>query len=317
MEFALIDRIRRRAAARGDVVLGIGDDAALLRPAAGCELVATCDTLNAGVHFPSETVPFDLGWKTLAVSLSDLAAMGAEPAWCLLSLSLPQPDAAWLDAFLDGLLELAVDHGIALVGGDTTHGPLSIALTALGQVPAGAALRRDGACVGDDIWVTGVPGEAAQALAQWRSGVPVDATLRARLDRPTPRVAAGLALRGLATACIDVSDGLSADLGHVLRASGVGATLALEALPCSAALALLGRDERRALQAGGGDDYELCFTAPPARRADVLSRLAACTTPVSRIGVVVAGDAPRWVDAEGRTWCPPRAGWQHFLESPA
>jgi thiamine-monophosphate kinase len=317
MEFDLVARIRQRAPARADVALGIGDDAALLRPTPGHELVVTADTLNSGVHFPPGTAPADLGWKTLAVSLSDLAAMGAQPRWCLLSLSLPQADVAWLDALLDGLLALADAHDVTLVGGDTTRGPLSLSLTALGEVPAGAALRRDGARVGDEVWITGAPGDAALALAQWRAGGARDPLLRARLDRPTPRVAAGLALRGLASACIDVSDGLAADLGHVLRASGVGAQLQLAALPRSPALGALDDDAAWAHQVGGGDDYELCFTAPAARRADVEAALARAGTPGTCIGTIEAGSTLRLLDRSGRAWIPPHAGWQHFAEPAA
>ncbi|MGB3394318.1 MAG: thiamine-phosphate kinase, partial [Stenotrophomonas sp.] len=166
-EFGLIDHIARRARARADVVLGIGDDAALLQPPPGRQLAVTADTLNAGVHFPSETLPADIGWKVLAVNLSDLAAMGAAPLWCTLSLSLPQADAGWLEDFIDGFFALADASGIALVGGDTTRGPLSLSITAMGAVPAGQALRRDGARVGDDIWISGTPGEAAGALRLW------------------------------------------------------------------------------------------------------------------------------------------------------
>ncbi len=210
-EFDLIARIRQRVATRDDVVLGIGDDAAVLRAPAGRELVVAMDTLNAGVHFPAETAPADIGWKALAVNLSDLAAMAAEPAWCTLSLSLPQADQAWLDAFLDGFLGLAAQHGVALVGGDTTRGPLSVCATVHGWVEPGRALRRDGAQVGDTVWVSGTLGDAAGALAQWREGAAMDGFLRERLNRPTPRLALLPALR-LAHAGIDVSDGLLADL---------------------------------------------------------------------------------------------------------
>ncbi|HHW4679866.1 MAG TPA: thiamine-phosphate kinase, partial [Xylella taiwanensis] len=169
LEFDLIARLRARICGRRDVLLGVGDDAALLQPPLGEQLVVTTDTLNAGVHFPVETHPEDLGWKTLAVNLSDLAAMGATPRWCTLSLSLLQADMAWLDAFADGFFALADLHGIVLVGGDTTYGPLATSVTAIGSVPPGMALRRDGACIGDDIWVSGRPGEAAAALALWRA----------------------------------------------------------------------------------------------------------------------------------------------------
>ena len=216
-EFDLIARIRARAATRGDVILGIGDDAALLQPPAGMQLVVAMDTLNSGVHFPPETAAADIGWKALAVNLSDLAAMGAQPAWCTLSLSLPDADAGFVDGFVDGFLELAERHGVALVGGDTTRGPLSVCVTVHGFVEPGTALRRAGARAGDEIWISGTVGDAAAALAQWRAGRGADAALRSRLDRPIPRVALGRALRGIASSCIDVSDGLAADLGHICR----------------------------------------------------------------------------------------------------
>ncbi len=313
-EFDLIERIRRRAATRGDVVLGIGDDAAVLAVPRDRQLVVAMDTLNAGVHFPDGTAPADLGWKSLAVNLSDLAAMGAAPAWCTLSLSLPSADAGWIDAFLDGFLALADAHGVALVGGDTTRGPLSVCVTAHGLVAPGAALRRAGARVGDDVWVTGTLGDAAGALAQWRAGGARDAALRERLDRPMPRVAFGVGLVGLAHACIDVSDGLLADLGHVLAASGVGAEVQLDALPSSTALArAFDAPARRALQAAGGDDYELCFTAPPGAR-DAIDALASAThVPATRIGGIVAGEGVRAVDGDGAAWAPPARGYQHFV----
>ena len=232
-EFELISRIRERVASRDDVVLGIGDDAALLLPPAGMQLVVAMDTLNEGVHFPAGTAPSAIGWKALAVNLSDLAAMGATPAWCTLSLSLPEPDAGFIDGFLDGFLQLAQRHDVALVGGDTTRGPLSVCVTVHGFVEPGQALRRDGARVGDEVWVSGTLGDAAAALAQWRGGDAMDASLRERLDRPTPRLALGRALRGIATACIDVSDGLLADLAHVCKASGVGAEVDAAALPAA------------------------------------------------------------------------------------
>jgi len=312
MEFSLIHRIRRRAATRGDVVLGIGDDAALLRPPVGEVLVVSADTLNAGVHFPPETGAADIGWKALAVNLSDLAAMGATPAWMTLSLSLPAADADWLDAFLDGFLALAAQHDVALVGGDTTRGPLSIAVTALGFVPDGAALRRSGAQPGDEVWITGVPGEAAAGLAQWRLGEPVDPHLRARLDRPTPRVAAGISLRAIASACIDVSDGLAADLGHLLDASGAGATLELARLPRSDALAALTDAARWGHQLAGGDDYELCFTAPAVQRERIVQALARCATPAQVIGRIEPDAGLRLLDPQGKAWIPATRGWDHF-----
>jgi thiamine-monophosphate kinase len=310
LEFSLIARIRRRAASRDDVVLGIGDDAALLAVPAGQLLVAAQDTLNIGVHFPTDTAAAAIGWKALAVNLSDLAAMGAEPAWCLLSLSLPAPDEAWLDGFLDGFCALADQHRVALVGGDTTRGPLSVSLAIHGFVPPGQALTRHGAQPGDEIWVTGTLGDAAAALAD---GAGADPLLRARLERPTPRLAAGRALRGLASACIDVSDGLLADLGHVLDASAVGAELELARLPCSPALAA-GREPaaRWPLQLAGGDDYELCFSAPLARHDVVRAALLAGGTEASVIGRITATPGCRVRAPDGSDWQPPARGYQHF-----
>ena len=312
-EFDLIARIRARCASRDDVALGIGDDAALLQPPADLQLAVAMDTLNAGVHFPHETSPADIGWKALAVNLSDLAAMGATPAWCTLSLSLPQGDGAWIDAFLDGFLELADAHRVALVGGDTTRGPLSVCVTAHGLVEPGMALRRDGARVGDEIWVSGTLGDAAGALAQWQSAGDGDALLRARLDRPTPRVALGRALRGIANACIDVSDGLLADLGHVCAGSGVGAGVEIAALPSSDALRTTFEAERcRLLQAGGGDDYELCFTAPASAHEAVRKAASAAATAVSCIGRIEEGAGVTARLADGGAWLAPSAGWRHF-----
>jgi thiamine-monophosphate kinase len=312
-EFDLIARIRARVATRADVVLGIGDDAALLAPPPGRQLVVTADTLNDGVHFPRGTSPADVGWKALAVNLSDLASMGAEPAWCTLSLSLPQSDPAWIEGFLDGFLDLAGQHGIALVGGDTTRGPLSIAVTAMGLVEPGRALRRDGARVGDEVWVTGTLGDAAGGLALLgREPVPA---LRARLDRPTPRVAAGRALAGIATACVDVSDGLLADLGHVCARSHVAARIDVDALPASAALReAFGEADRIALQASGGDDYELCFTAPADAGADIGAVSAQLGVRFTRIGRIVAGEGVHPVDAKSQPWSSPRRGYDHFAE---
>ena len=312
-EFDLIARIRARAGSRGDVVLGIGDDAALLQPPAGMQLVVAMDTLNSGVHFPPATAPADIGWKALAVNLSDLAAMGALPAWCTLSLSLPEASDAFVDGFLDGFLELARQHDVALVGGDTTRGPLSVCVTAHGLVEPGMALRRDGARVGDEIWVSGTLGDAAGALAQWQSAEDGDALLRARLDRPTPRVALGRALRGIANACIDVSDGLLADLGHVCAGSGVGAGVEIAALPSSDALRTTFEAERcRLLQAGGGDDYELCFTAPASAHEAVRKVASAAATAVSCIGRIEEGAGVTARLADGGVWLAPSAGWRHF-----
>jgi thiamine-monophosphate kinase len=313
-EFDLIARIRRRVGGRDDVILGIGDDAAILRLPAGRDLVVAMDTLNAGVHFPEDTAPADIGWKALAVNLSDLAAMAAEPAWCTLSLSLPASDTSWVDGFLDGFLDLAAQHGVALVGGDTTRGPLSVCVAAHGLLAPRGALRRDAARVGDDIWITGTLGDAAGALRQWQSGDAPDPALRARLDRPTPRLAAGRALAGIAHACIDVSDGLLADLGHICAASRVGARIEIDALPASDALrAAFAVDALRNLQAAGGDDYELCFSAPKTARPAIEDALAQCDVAATRIGVLVAADEGIVArDREGLVWTPPRRGYAHF-----
>jgi thiamine-monophosphate kinase len=311
-EFDLIERIRRRVAARPDVLLGIGDDAALLQPPVGMHLVVAMDTLNSGVHFPPETAPADIGWKALAVNLSDLAAMGASPAWCTLSLSLPDASTGFVEGFLDGFLALAAHHDVALVGGDTTRGPLSVCVAVHGFIEPGQALRRDGACVGDDLWVSGTLGDAAAALSQWQAGGAIDPALRLRLDRPTPRVSLGRALRGIAASCIDVSDGLLADLGHVCKASGVGAWLDVDGLPASPVLrASFDGEARRRLQATGGDDYELCFSAPASMREAVLEA-ASAHAQVTRIGRIVAGAGVSAVGLRGAAWQPSSAGFQHF-----
>ncbi|MCF7222079.1 thiamine-phosphate kinase [Marilutibacter chinensis] len=312
-EFELIDRIRARAAVRDDVILGIGDDAALLQVPPGRHLVVAMDTLNTGVHFPRDTAAADIGWKALAVNLSDLAAMGAEPAWCTLSLSLPESDEDWVDGFLDGFLALAAGHRVALVGGDTTRGPLSVCVTVHGFVEPGRALRRDAARVGDAVWISGTLGDAAAALALLDAAAPVPPPLRERLDRPQPRVGLGRSLAGIAHACIDVSDGLLADLDHVCAASGVGMRIALDALPASEALReACDATARAAFQAVGGDDYELAFSAPADADAAVLAAASAAGVAASRIGEVVTGERVRVFDAGGTEWQPPRRGYAHF-----
>lgn len=310
-EFALIELIRRRCGPRHDVVLGVGDDAALLALPPGSLLVVSTDTLNEGVHFLAGHGPQAIGHKSAAVNLSDLAAMGAEPAWCTLSLSLPEAEPAWLEGFLDGFLGLCELHGASLVGGDTTRGPLSICVTAMGSVPHGSALRRDAARVGDDIWVTGSLGDAAAAL---RLGDGADEYLRGRLLRPAPRVEAGMALRRLAHAAIDVSDGLLGDLGHVLHASSVGAELQLAALPASASLQAAFEDsvQRWNCQLCGGDDYELAFTADPSQRRQIEHDIEALGVRVSRVGCVLAEPGLRLLREDGTSWQPVGAAYQHF-----
>jgi len=326
-EFDLIAIIRQRcASARGDVVLGIGDDAALLAIPPGQMLAVSTDTLVAGVHFPHDTRPYDIGWKSLAVNLSDLAAMGATPTWATLALTVPAADAAWVGEFADGFAALAREFDVALVGGDTTQGPLCITVTIHGFIPSGAALLRSGARVGDGVYVTGTLGDAAaglrltQARASQRAAnlpapgpQPSALALIQRLNQPMPRVAPSLLLRGRANACIDVSDGLLADLGHVCTASGVGAEIEAEELPASEALLeLFERDTRGALQLAGGDDYELCFTMDEAHAAALLLDLARSGDAITKIGRIVAEPGIRVRDAEGKALAPPRAGWEHF-----
>lgn len=312
-EFDLIESIRARAGVRSDVILGIGDDGAVLRVPPGKQLVVAMDTLNPGVHFPAETAAADIGWKSLAVNLSDLAAMGAQPAWCTLSLSLPEAQQAWLNAFLDGFFALADLHGIALIGGDTTRGPLSVCVTVHGFIDEGRALRRDSAQLGDDIWVSGTLGDAAGALAQWRQKMIIAPELKARLDRPTPRIALGLALVGIANSAIDVSDGLLADLGHVCKRSSVAAEIDIANLPASDALRAAFEEEvRRTLQAAGGDDYELCFTAPQGMRAAVENMAVQEGTPVIRVGRIVEGNGVRALLGDGREWTSASDGYTHF-----
>lgn len=304
--------------ARPDVVLGIGDDAALLAPAAGNQLAVTSDTLIAGRHFPVDTAPFDIGWKALAVNLSDLAAMGARARWFTLALTLPDVDRPWLAGFAAGLQALAADADVALVGGDTTRGPLSVTITAIGEVPAGRALRRSGARLGDRIAVSGTLGDAAAALRQWQRGDAVVSDgqrgLRARLDRPTPRLALGLALRDLAHAAVDLSDGLAADLGHVLDASGVGAAIQAAQLPTSAELLIAepDADARQRLQLAGGDDYELCLTVPAPHWIAAQQAAAALGLSLTDIGEIVQTRGLSVYDVNGSPLRFTDAGYRHF-----
>ncbi|MEZ5439231.1 MAG: thiamine-phosphate kinase [Lysobacteraceae bacterium] len=312
-EFDLIECIRRRIGAQADVVLGIGDDAAIVTPLPDRQLVVCTDTLVKGVHYPPETRAADVGWKSLAVNLSDLAAMGARPRWVTLALTMPESSGGWLEEFLDGFLELAVTHGVALVGGDTTRGPESITVTAFGSVPPDQALRRDAAQLGDDLWVTGTLGDAALALQHWRETGRIDNDLlAARLNRPTPRIAFGLALRGIAHAAIDVSDGLLADAGHVARASSLGIELHTDALPASDELAAMSALARQGLQLAGGDDYELCFSAPVEKASQVQSVAAACDVRVTRIGRLVDGSGMRVLGPGGQVLSLSEQGYRHF-----
>jgi thiamine-monophosphate kinase len=324
-EFDLVALIRDRCAiAREDVRLGIGDDAALLAVPSGQLLAVSTDTLVVGVHFPQSSKAYDIGWKSLAVNLSDLAAMGATPAWAILALTLPQADSRWVGEFADGFAALAREFKLALVGGDTTQGPLSVTVTVHGFVPDGLALLRSGARAGDAIFVTGTLGDAAAGLRCLdKNDGEVDRLLSAppgsremlieRLNRPTPRVAQGLALRGRASACIDISDGLVADLGHICAASSVGAEIDVESLPSSSALlGLFDLGTRRALQMAGGDDYELCFTAAEADAPSLLGDLARSGCGATRIGRVVAAAGVHVRDSAGNPVAITRSGWEHF-----
>lgn len=309
-EFELIRRYFGALAPGGadaGVILGIGDDCALLQPPPGEVLALTTDMLVEGRHFAVAVDAADLGWKSLAVNLSDLAAMGAEPRWFTLALSLPQADPLWLSRFAAGLGEAASAGGIALVGGDTTRGPLTISITAAGSVPPAAALRRSGARAGDLVCVTGTLGDAAAALQGYDDAA---GWLSRRLHRPVPRLAEGRALRELANAAIDLSDGLAGDLRHVLRASGVGARIDVEALPQSAAFAAcVPPAHRLELQIAGGDDYELCLCLPPRQ---LEAARAACASGLTVIGALEAGEELLFVDRQGRARQAAVAGYRHF-----
>ena len=299
-EFEIIRRYFSRPARRA--VLGVGDDAALLAPSPGMELAVATDLLVGGRHFLPNDDPRLLGHKVLAVNLSDMAAMGATPRWAMLALALENADDAWLAAFSAGFYALADRFGVDLVGGDTTRGPLALCVAILGEVPAGSALRRDGARAGDDVWVSGELGGAAYALTN-----PADAAAAKRLHAPEPRVALGEALRGLASAAIDVSDGFAQDLGHILESSRVGAQVHYALLPkhriADPAL------ERRCVLSGG-DDYELAFTAPPAKRA-AIERLSG-EPKLTRVGTILAGPGKLQVlDERGAAMAIER-GYDHF-----
>ncbi len=320
MPLAEFDLIREffshSAAGRDDVVLGVGDDCALLQPPTGMELAITSDTLVEGVHFAVGADPEALGHKSLAVNLSDLAAMGAEPAWVTLALTLPSSDSNWLQAFSRGFLSLAKRHGVALIGGDTTSGPLSISVTAHGFVEPGAALRRSGASAGDHIYVTGSLGDAGLALLARQGDYTVESgmtQLEQRLDRPQPRLDVGRAMSHIASAAIDISDGLISDLGHICERSDIGARLFLDRIPISPQI-------KAYLQQGGswgtvvaaGDDYELCLTIPPDKEPLLQAIQADLDCDLVRVGEVVSGSGVTCVQCDGGAVLELDSGYQHF-----
>ncbi|MFN3749972.1 MAG: thiamine-phosphate kinase [Thiobacillus sp.] len=315
MEFDLITRHFTRATP--GAVLGVGDDCALLAPSPGMQLAVSSDMLLEGRHFSPQDGPAGLGHKALAVNLSDLAAMGATPRWATLSIALPVADEGWLAAFARGFFRIADQYGIELVGGDTTRGPLTLSITVIGEVPPGQALRRDGARPGDDVWVSGTLGTAAMALAYRQGRLFMEQIDAARvlpaLYLPTPRVELGLALRGIATSAIDISDGLLADLGHILERSRVGARLDFAALPTLPVVrAYLHEAIARDCVLAGGDDYELCFTAPAEKHDAVLAAAASAGVAVTRIGRITDTPGLSVVDADGAPLTIERTGYDHF-----
>ncbi len=324
MSSSEFDIIRRyftdQQPSRADVILGIGDDAALLRPSAGQSLVVSTDTLVSGVHFPVDTTPEAIGHKALAVNLSDMAAMGAEPAWFTLAITLPDSNENWLTKFSQGLFALASEHNVQLVGGDTTrspqNAPLSITIQIMGFVPERHALTRDGALVGDGVYVTGVLGDAGAGLrvkqGQFKPPASVSKLLLGKLEQPVPRVAAGLALRGLATAAIDISDGLNADLDHVLAASNVGADIHIDDIPRSDAFQSLKLTDGWQLAASAGDDYELCFTVPGMHEKEMQQKLDALGCVYTKIGIVSKQEGVRWYDESGNKITLSLTGYDHF-----
>jgi thiamine-monophosphate kinase len=318
-EFELIARYFTRPvpAGRGDIALAVGDDCALLNPARGEQWAVSTDTLVESVHFLHSVDPAALGHKALAVNLSDLAACGAEPRCFFLALALPTVDEAWLAAFSGGMFALADAHRCVLAGGDTTRSPLGVVITVtvMGSVPRGQALLRSGARRGDDVWVSGTLGDAAFGLALRQGGTPVPADAGAaieRLERPQPQVKLGLALRGLATAAIDVSDGLLGDLGHILERSAAGARVEWNRVPRCEALRRQPDAEQRRLALTGGDDYELLFTAPHARRCAVERAAAGAGVAVTRIGEVTSTGRLELVDADGRAMDTAPHAFDHF-----
>lgn len=318
-EAEIIRRIATRGSReRADVVLGIGDDAAILRVPEGHELVVSTDRVVEGVHFLPHMDPYSIGYKALAVNLSDLAAMGAEPAWFTLNLALPKADEIWLNTFCNGLFTVADAFGVALVGGDTDRAPLAVGIQIMGFVPRGKGIRRKGANAGDVIYVTGTLGDAMLGLEISRGVLKTTNAARdqllARFERPTPRIAVGLGLRGIATACIDVSDGLAADLGRILEASGVGATVMIENVPFSDYFRRCAPPHALARSLTHGEDYELVFTAPESRHQEIEKLAARSGCALTPIGRIESRRGLRVVDEAGHPIKLARTGYDHFAQ---
>lgn len=316
-EFELINRYFNsddERLQRSELVLGIGDDAALLAPKPGHELVVAVDTLVSGVHFPADAGADDIGYRSLAVNLSDLAAMGAEPACFTLAITLPESNSEWLEGFSRGLFEMAKQHRVPLVGGDTTKGPLTISIQVLGYVPCGQALRRDGAQPGDLIYVSGYLGDAAAGLALANAQGTAPAYLQQRFLRPEPRLEAGLALRQFAHAAIDISDGLLADIGHIAERSGLSAAIELDKLPLSDALSsAFSQQQAQQFALCGGDDYELCFCSAPEHAEQLAAIAEQLKLPLTCIGQMREGAGVQLYDATGkRLETKDSMGYQHF-----
>lgn len=314
-EFSLIQKYFTRPTP--SAVLGVGDDAALVRVGAGMELAISTDMLVSGTHFFPDANPFMLGHKALAVNISDMAAMGAQPRWATLAIALPSEDEAWLERFSAGFFALADEYHVELIGGDTTQGPLNLSVTILGEVPQGKALRRDGAQAGDEIWVSGKLGDAALALAHMQGKLKLDeasfTAIVPALHSPLPRIELGIALRGIAHSAIDISDGLLADLGHILERSGMAAEIQFDKLPVSDYLRqYVAHDLGKQCALAGGDVYELCFTAPADKHAQIENLSARLDLPLSCIGRIVAGSGCRVHAADGSVMTIKETGYDHF-----
>ncbi|MDE2297328.1 MAG: thiamine-phosphate kinase [Burkholderiales bacterium] len=313
-EFDLIAKYFTRSVRRA--ALGVGDDCALFACTPGMQLAVSSDMLVEGRHFLSTVAPQRLGHKALAVNLSDLAACGAQPLGFTLALAMPRVDEPFLEGFARGLLALADAHDCELIGGDTTQGPLNLCITVFGEVPQGQALLRSGARAGDDLYVSGTLGDARLALEVFRGAVTLDGAaferVRVAMEQPQPRIELGLALRGVASSAIDVSDGLLGDLAHVLQRSGVGAQVQVDALPRSDVLGALPQALQRQCALAGGDDYELVFTAAPGAASRVAAAAQAARVPVTRIGRIDAAPGLRLIDRDGRALANTYASFDHF-----